>query len=109
MAQRSKQPASESLQKWLLFASTMILGALTYQSQQMTGVLVEIRGITRDVEANARDVEANAREIKELKQWRYSQPFRKPDVMEIPKVALPLDQRRRLHIEGPYRGASTRF
>jgi len=76
--------------------------ALTYQSQQMTGVLVEIRGITKDVSANAR-------QIQELQQWRYSQPFRKPEVRQIPKVALPLDQRRRLHIEGPYQGSGERF
>jgi len=102
MAPPPKQPATESLQRWLLFASTLILGALTYQSQQMTGVLVEIRGITRDVEVNAR-------EIQELKEWRYSQPFRRPEVRQIPKVALPLDQRRRFHIEGPYPGSGERF
>jgi len=99
---KQKQPATEHLQRWLLFASTLILGALTYQSQQMTGVLVEIRGITKDVAANAR-------QIQELQQWRYSQPFRKPTVIEVPKVALPLDMRRRLHIEGPYPGSDARF
>lgn len=82
------------MQRWLLLATTLILGALAYQNQQITGVLIEMRAVTDAVSSNGRRIER-------LESWRYSVPFRAPDIVEMPKVALPLDPRRRLHLADP--------
>lgn len=49
------------------------------------------------------------RKVEIINEWRHSQPFRQPRAIEMPKVALPLDPRRRLHIEGPYPNLHARF
>ena len=88
-----KQPASESLQKWLLFASTMILGALTYQNQQMTAMLVELKGVTVEISGMADDIERNRNEIYELQKWRRSLPFPDKKMSLVPKAFIMPDRR----------------
>ena len=91
---KQKQPASESLQKWLLFASTMILGVLTYQNQQMTNMLVELKGITTEISGLKGDINRNRDDIEELREWRYTFPFPDKKTSLGPKVFIMPDRRK---------------
>jgi len=102
---KQKQPATESLQRWLIFLSTLLLAVLGYQSQQLTyqnrqitAVLSTVATLTERVANNQDHIESIIRDIDRLENWRNSIPFRKPDKTAfVPRWFL-LPDRRIVHM-----------
>lgn len=95
---RQKQPASEGLQKWMLFALSIVIMAMGYQNIQITGLIGDTRALLEMIESNGRDMVKIERRIDNLEQWRYSVPIPIPSkIRRAPKIFL-LPDRRKIHL-----------
>lgn len=95
---RHKQPASEGLQKWMLFALAVVITAMGYQNIQITGLIGETRAMLEILASNGRDMSKIEKRIDNLEQWRYNVPLPSPNkISSVPKLFV-LPDRRKFHL-----------
>jgi hypothetical protein len=94
-----KQPATETLQKWILFSMGVIITALGAGNIQMMSIHEELGSLNSTVIALVKVVDGNGARILRLENLHFSGiPKRKEPQISQPIEALPTD-RRKLRIE----------
>ena len=94
----AKQPASEQLQKWILFALGIIITALGAQNVQMMNITRELASLTSTVAALVKEVDGNKDRILRLENYHFSnEPRREPKL--IPPNEVIQGDRRKIHLE----------